>query len=247
MKVDVLILHLFNHFSGPILDTARHKQAMASGSGSRWAATCDSVPEPWLLPRGLCVRHRTLTSHFPPWTPQQTQEPSAPPLHGHITCPPLWQSHDPEFPTPLRQLQPPGPPSPAKYCKPTSRCVGHHKPYFRKQETNISHSFSLLCSIRERREVQVLMPLNCAEGRSEGNSEQQHGRQSHPSFFNFYIFLLCSITFHPGGPACPWLMHVIAQLPSASGGRKVPFPGHPSAPRGGKISTDCRRAKNVDK
>lgn len=142
------------------------------------------------------------------------------------------QTHGPDFPTPLRQFQPPGPPSTAKYSNPTSRCVGHHKPCLRKQETNISHSLSFLSSMRGKREVQVLMPLNWAESRRVHPATAKAQAILH--FLNS-TFSYSAASLSTTGACLPLAKGHCSPATSASDGRRVSFPEHPSAPRGGVV------------
>lgn len=153
---------------------------------------------------------------------------SSPPWH--IVCPPLQTLAEPHswFSALMRQLQPPGPSSPTKFSKPTSRCVGHHKLCLRKPETNVSHS--------SRRDVQVPVPLKWAESR-RGHPATANAQTS-LHVFNSTFFLLCASSSTPGPqPSYLRFWWENGPFPQASFSSK----------KRGKIITDCRCAKNTGK
>lgn len=78
------------------------------------------------------------------------------------------------------------------------------------------------------------------------NKEGLLWREAKGSTSKCYIFSPCSTTFHPRGLPAPADV-CYSPATSASGGRNVPFPRHPSAPKGRKSGTDCGRAEHVDK
>lgn len=229
VKEGVLILPVLQPFPRAHF---RHRNSYAqAGSclGQHRVLVCWS---PGCCPRG-CV------CSLVHWHPTRCPRSPADTAAQHLSPSSSLQSHAPNFPTLLRQFWPPGPPSPAKYSKPTSKCTRHHKPCLRKQETNISHSFLLLSPLRGRSSSSdTLKP-----GRKQ-ESPSKNKDMSHP--WIFYNSAFSYPTFSTPGPSCSWLLHIIAQLPQHLVGDGSFSPDILQHQEEGK-SAHWQRAKNVDK
>lgn len=127
----------------------RHSCAQAGHClGQHPALVCWS---PDCCPRG-CI------FSFVSWHPTCCPRLPADTAAQHFSPSSSLQSHAPNFPTLVRQFWPVCPPSHATYSEPTSKCIGHQKPCFRKQETNTSHFFLFLSLIRGSSSSDTLKP-----------------------------------------------------------------------------------------